>query len=56
MFGAWFTHEGERLASITFPYGQSRTMKMIDHKVRVACGLIDEDSEVGTQRKRKISV
>ena len=52
--GAWFTYEGERLgqgreAAKAFLTANPDLMEEIDHKVRVACGLVfDEDSEVGT--------
>ena len=52
--GAWFTYEGERLgqgreAAKSFLTANPDLMEEIDHKVRVACGLVfDEDSEVGT--------
>lgn len=51
--GAWFTYEGERLgqgreAAKSFLTANPDLMEEIDHKVRVACGLVfDEDSEVG---------
>ena len=52
--GAWFTYEGERLgqgreAAKSFLTANPDLMEEIDHKVRVACGLVfDEGSEVGT--------
>ena len=52
--GAWFTYEGERLgqgreAAKAFLTANPDLMEEIDHKVRVACGLVfDEDFEVGT--------
>ncbi len=52
--GAWFTYEGERLgqgreAAKSFLTANPDLMEEIDHKVRVACGLVfDEDSEVGS--------
>ena len=52
--GAWFTYEGERLgqgreAAKSFLTANPDLMEEIDHKVRVACGLVfDDDAEVGS--------
>ncbi|MBF0911486.1 MAG: recombinase RecA [Atopobiaceae bacterium] len=51
--GAWFTYEGERLgqgreAAKAFLTANPDLMEEIDHKVRVACGLILDGDEVGT--------
>ena len=52
--GSWFTYEGERLgqgreAAKTFLLENPQLMEEIDHKVRLAVGLIeDEDAAVGS--------
>ena len=51
--GAWFTYEGERLgqgreAAKAFLTANPDLMEEINHKVRVACGLILDGDEVGT--------
>ncbi len=50
--GAWFTYEGERLgqgreAAKEFLRENPDLMQEIDHKVRVACGLVLSDERVG---------
>ena len=50
--GSWFTYEGERLgqgreAAKAFLASNPDLMEEIDHKVRVACGLVLGDERVG---------
>ena len=50
--GSWFTYEGERLgqgreAAKSFLASNPDLLDEIDHKVRVACGLVLGDERVG---------
>ena len=50
--GSWFTYEGERLgqgreAAKAFLASNPDLLEEIDHKVRVACGLVLGDERVG---------